>query len=69
MNIFSKLRAVLAGKAEPEHLRRGKLGEQAARAYLERQGLKLSLIHICVITVTGTAGYGNDPSDTLGQYP
>lgn len=40
MNIFSKLRAVLAGKAEPEHLRRGKLGEQAARAYLERQGLK-----------------------------
>lgn len=34
------LRARLAGKAEPEHLRRGKLGEQAAKQYLQEQGLK-----------------------------
>jgi putative endonuclease len=34
------LRARFAGKAEPEHLRRGKLGERAARQYLRKQGLK-----------------------------
>ena len=34
------LRARLAGKAEPEHLRRGKLGERAAKQYLQEQGLK-----------------------------
>lgn len=29
-----------AGKAEPEHLRRGKLGEQAAKRFLQKQGMK-----------------------------
>ena len=35
-----KLKACFTGKAEPEHLRRGKLGERAAKKYLQRQGLK-----------------------------
>ena len=34
------LQARFAGKAEPEHLRRGKLGERAAKQYLQAQGLK-----------------------------
>ena len=34
------LKARFAGKAEPEHLRRGKLGERAAKQYLQEQGLK-----------------------------
>ena len=29
-----------AGKAEPEHLRRGKLGERAAKKFLQKAGLK-----------------------------
>ena len=30
----------LAGKAGPEHLRRGRLGERAAKKFLQKQGLK-----------------------------
>lgn len=40
MNFFEKLKARWAGPAEPEHLRRGKLGERAAKQYLQQQGLK-----------------------------
>jgi putative endonuclease len=40
VNFLAKLKVCLAGKAEPEHLRRGKLGERAAKRYLQRQGLK-----------------------------
>ncbi len=40
MNIFAKLKESFAGKAEPEHLRRGKLGERAAKQFLQGQGLK-----------------------------
>ncbi len=40
MNLFEKLKARFAGQAEPEHLRRGKLGEHAARRHLEKLGLK-----------------------------
>jgi putative endonuclease len=40
MNFLAKLKARFTGKAEPEHLRRGKLGEHAAKKYLQRQGLK-----------------------------
>ena len=40
MNLLEKLKARLAGLAEPEHLRRGKLGERAAKRYLQRQGMK-----------------------------
>jgi len=40
VNLFAKIKARLTGKVQPEHLRRGELGERAARKYLRRQGLK-----------------------------
>jgi putative endonuclease len=40
MNLLEKLKAKFAGKEKPEHLRRGKLGERAAKKYLRQQGLK-----------------------------
>jgi putative endonuclease len=40
MNWLAKLKTWFARKAEPEHLRRGRLGERAARKYLQRQGMK-----------------------------
>jgi putative endonuclease len=40
VSLFAKLKTCFTGNAEPEHLRRGKLGERAARAHLRRQGLK-----------------------------
>jgi putative endonuclease len=40
MNFLANLKSRFAGKVEPEHLRRGKLGERAASKYLRRQGLK-----------------------------
>jgi putative endonuclease len=40
MNWLAKLRRFFGGKPEPEHLRRGRLGEAAARRELERRGLK-----------------------------
>jgi putative endonuclease len=40
VNFFRKLKIVLAGKAEAEHLRHGRLGERAARKQLQRQGMK-----------------------------
>jgi len=40
LNLLAKLKTCFAGKAEPETLRRGKLGERAAKSYLRRQGLK-----------------------------
>jgi len=40
MNFLAKLKTRFTGKAEPEHLRRGKLGERAAKKHLQRQGLK-----------------------------
>ena len=40
MTLFAKLKARFAGTAEPEHLRRGKIGEQAAQKYLQKKGLK-----------------------------
>lgn len=40
MNVFGFLREKLTGQLQPEHLRRGALGEQAAKKYLQRQGLK-----------------------------
>ena len=40
MNLLAKLKACFTGKVEPEHLRRGKLGERAAKKYLQRQGMK-----------------------------
>ena len=40
MSLLEKMKARFAGKDQPEHLRRGKLGERAAKNYLRRQGLK-----------------------------
>jgi putative endonuclease len=40
MNFLEKLKARLARKIQPEHLRRGSLGERAAKKYLQKNGLK-----------------------------
>jgi putative endonuclease len=40
MKLLEKLRARFARKVRPEHLRRGELGERAAKKFLSRQGLK-----------------------------
>ena len=40
MNLLGKLKARFAGKEKPEHLRRGELGERAAKKFLQKQGLK-----------------------------
>lgn len=40
MSFFEKLKAKFAGNAKPEHLRRGELGERAAKKYLQQAGLK-----------------------------
>ena len=40
MKLWEKLKAKFAGQAKPEHLRRGTLGERAAKNYLQRLGLK-----------------------------
>ena len=40
MNLLAKFTACFAGEAEQEHLRRGKLGEQAAKRYLRKLALK-----------------------------
>jgi putative endonuclease len=40
MNLLEKLKAKFAGNAKPEHLRRGELGERAAKKFLQKAGLK-----------------------------
>jgi putative endonuclease len=40
MKLFEKIKIAFAGKAKPEHLRRGALGERAAKKHLQRLGLK-----------------------------
>jgi putative endonuclease len=40
MNLLEKLKDRFAGKDKPEHLRRGELGEHAAKKHLQRAGLK-----------------------------
>lgn len=40
MSFLDKLKAKFAGKEKPEHLRRGELGERAAKKFLQGQGLK-----------------------------
>jgi putative endonuclease len=40
MNLLEKIKTWRAGKEKPEHLRRGELGELAARKHLQRAGLK-----------------------------
>jgi putative endonuclease len=40
MNLWDQIKARFSRKEEPEHLRRGKLGEHAARKHLQKLGLK-----------------------------
>jgi putative endonuclease len=40
MNLFEQIKARFAGQAKPEHLRRGELGERAAKKFLQQAGLK-----------------------------
>ncbi|HXI73614.1 MAG TPA: YraN family protein [Verrucomicrobiae bacterium] len=40
MSFLEKLKARFAGKERPEHLRRGVLGERAAKKFLQQAGLK-----------------------------
>jgi len=40
VNLLAKLKRYLGSKQQPEHLRRGSLGEQAAKEHLQRLGLK-----------------------------
>jgi putative endonuclease len=40
LNLLLRIKAKLVGEQKPEHLRRGKLGERAAKKHLQRLGLK-----------------------------
>ena len=40
MTLLEKLKTQLSRKKEPEHLRRGVLGERAAKKFLKQKGLK-----------------------------
>jgi len=40
MNLLEKLKSKFTGKEKPEHLRRGELGERAAKKHLQKLGLK-----------------------------
>jgi len=40
MSLWARIKSVFAGKAAPEHLRRGTLGEMAAKKHLQKRGLK-----------------------------
>ena len=40
MNLLEKIKAKLTGPEKPEHLRRGELGERAAKKFLQQAGLK-----------------------------
>ena len=40
MSLLENLKAKFAGQPKPEHLRRGELGERAAKKHLQQRGLK-----------------------------
>lgn len=40
MNVISQIRSFFSREEKPEHLRRGELGERAAKKLLQRAGLK-----------------------------
>ena len=40
MKILERIKAAFARREKPEHLRRGELGERAAKKFLQRNGLK-----------------------------
>lgn len=40
MRVLERIKSAFSGAEEPEHLRRGKAGELAAKRHLQRKGLK-----------------------------
>jgi putative endonuclease len=40
MNLAARIKSLLGSKEQPEHLRRGELGERAAKKHLQKLGLK-----------------------------
>jgi putative endonuclease len=40
MNLWAQIKTLFGGKMLPEHLRRGVLGENAAKTFLQKRGLK-----------------------------
>jgi putative endonuclease len=40
MKLVEKIKSVFGGNVKPEHLRRGELGERAAKKFLQQAGLK-----------------------------
>src|SRR6267154_6699969 len=40
MSLLEKLKSKFTGQTKPEHLRRGELGERAAKKHLQKLGLK-----------------------------
>jgi putative endonuclease len=40
VSLLSQIKALFGGKTQPEHLRRGALGERAAKKHLQKLGLK-----------------------------
>jgi putative endonuclease len=40
VNLYERIKTRLTGDEKPEHLRRGELGERAAKKHLQQQGLK-----------------------------
>jgi len=40
MGLIGKIKSLFGGKEQPEHLRRGELGERAAKKHLQKLGLK-----------------------------
>jgi len=40
LNFLEKIKSRITGKIQPEHLRRGILGEHAAKKFLQQRGLK-----------------------------
>src|SRR6266404_3371149 len=47
MKLWSRIKAALARDAQPEHLRRGRLGERAAKQHLRAAGLKFLTANFC----------------------
>jgi putative endonuclease len=40
MSLMARIKSWFSGKEQPEHLRRGELGERAAKKHLQQSGLK-----------------------------
>ncbi|MBC8097496.1 MAG: hypothetical protein H7Y43_16960, partial [Akkermansiaceae bacterium] len=40
MSLVTRIKSLFGGKKQPEHLRRGELGERAAKKHLQKLGLK-----------------------------